>query len=517
MATGLRRPPASCEWPSRIRVSIKTLDSAQKRPVKNGTTVLLALLLTATAWFAGQPTAAKGIPYEWNNVPRIVAIGDIHGAYDNFVAVLKNAELVDDELRWIGGETHLVQNGDVLDRGPDSRKCMDLFIELEKQAKRAGGRVHALIGNHEAMNLVRFLDYVSEEEFTSYTDSNSARLRERAFKIHYEEEKKQAKTKGERAPPEDKAREMFKSKHPLGYFEHRRAFGSNGRYGRWLRSHNAAVRINGVVFSHGDWSEELSALGIEEFNRRVRDELSGKAPLEGGVSFHLKSPLQYRGLANVSLERARQEAHRAKVDRILLNLQATRMVVGHTVTKGFIEPRFGGKHISIDVGMLELYRGGHQVALEIEGDDLRAIHPLGKVSLPDYLDESTLFDYLAAMATVDPQNPGVFAQLAGQYRNRGELSAARDTLQHLFRIPKPVPFSYHQELGDVYRELGETDKARDQYIAYIEGLNKVIDSTPDNTALINMVTRFCLKHNLVLDGWECSQCEHSCLRTVSAQ
>ena len=261
----------------------------------------LLLLVAAVACLTAPPTAAKGIPYEWNNVPRIVAIGDIHGAYDNLVAVLKNAELVDDELRWIGGETHLVQTGDVLDRGPDSRKCMDLFIELEKQAKRAGGRMHALIGNHEAMNLVRFLDYVSEEEFTSYTDSNSARLRERAFKIHYEEEKKQAKTKGERAPPEDKAREMFKSKHPLGYFEHRRAFGLNGRYGRWLRSHNAAVRVNGVVFSHGDWSEELSALGIEEFNRRVRDELSGKAPLEGGVTFHLKSPLQYRGLANVPL------------------------------------------------------------------------------------------------------------------------------------------------------------------------------------------------------------------------
>ena len=53
--------------------------------------------------------------------------------------------------------------------------------------------------------------------------------------------------------------------------------------------------------------------------------------------------------------------------------------MGHTVTEGVIEPRFGGKHVSADVGMLELYGGGHQVALEIEGDQLRAIHPLGKV------------------------------------------------------------------------------------------------------------------------------------------
>ncbi len=42
-----------------------------------------------------------------------------------------------------------------------------LPLDLEKQAKRAGGHVHALIGNHEAMNIVGFLDYVSKEEFAS--------------------------------------------------------------------------------------------------------------------------------------------------------------------------------------------------------------------------------------------------------------------------------------------------------------------------------------------------------------
>ena len=111
---------------------------------------------------AAQPTDAKEIPYEWNNAPRIVAIGDIHGAYDNFVALRKNAGLVDDKLRRIGGKTHVVQTGDVLDRGPDSRKCMDLIIKVEQQAERAGGQVPAVIGNHEAVNVLGFLTYVSE-------------------------------------------------------------------------------------------------------------------------------------------------------------------------------------------------------------------------------------------------------------------------------------------------------------------------------------------------------------------
>ena len=118
------------------------------------------------------------------------------------------------------------------------------------------------------------------------------------------------------------------------------------------------------------------------------------------------------------------------------------------------------------------------------------------------------------MAAVDPQNPEVYTQLAGQYRSRGDLPAARNTLEHLVLMSRPVPFRYHQELGDVYRELGETEKARDRYIAYIEGLNKVVNSTLDNRSRINLLTGFCLKHNRKLNGWECNRCSHSCLRTI---
>ncbi len=460
---------------------------------------LVVLVVFALACFAAPPIAAKDIPYEWNGVPRIVAIGDIHGAYHNFVAVLENAGLVDEELRWIGGRAHLVQMGDVVDRGHDSRRCLELLMALEKQAKRAGGRVHVLIANHEAMNVVGLLDYVSGGEFASFADSNSARLRQRVFERHYKEQKERAKGEGESAPPKDEARKAFESKYPLGYVEHRLAFGPEGGYGSWILSHNAAVRINGIVFSHGDWSEEISALGIQELNGRVRDELSGKAALENGITFHLKSPIQYRGLAEVPLERGAQEAYQEKVDRILTNLGASRMVVGHTVTEGVIEPRFGGKHVSADVGMLELYGGGHQVALEIEGDQLRAIHPLGTVTIPEYLDESTLFDYLVAVAAVDPLNVEVHTELAEQYQSQGNLRAARDTLEHVFRIQKPVAFRYHADLGDVYSELGETERAREQYVAYIRGLEKLIDSTADNTNLIQMLARFSLQHDLQLD------------------
>jgi hypothetical protein len=39
------------------------------------------------------------------------------------------------------------------------------MMNLERQAKKAGGAVHALIGNHEAMNVYGDLRYVTTEEF----------------------------------------------------------------------------------------------------------------------------------------------------------------------------------------------------------------------------------------------------------------------------------------------------------------------------------------------------------------
>lgn len=465
--------------------------------MKKTPTLILCIVLFFCV--ALSPAAAKEIPYQWTNVERIVAIGDVHGAYDNLVATLENAGLVDDKLKWIGGKTHLVQMGDVVDRGARSRDCMDLLMKLEKDAKKKGGRVHALIGNHEAMNIVGILDHTSPEEFASYDDRKSREIHRRAFRFYLKEREEEAKGSGEILPPEEEIKKAFDNQYPQGYFGHRAAFGLGGRYNKWIREHNVAVRINGIVFSHGDWSEEISALGLEEVNKRIRDELSGKISLEDGLIFHLKSPLQYRGLSEVLLTRQQQEAHQATVDRILANLQATRMVVGHTTTDGVIEPRFGGKHISTDVGMLELYRGGHRVALEIEGDSFRAIHPGGTVPLPDYLDESTLFDYLVVVAAVDKANVNVYDRLASEYRARGDLEGARLAIEQLFRIDKSLPFRYRRILGTIYRDLGDEQKAREQDILFIAGMQKLIQTTPDNPHLKNVLARFCLEQNLELN------------------
>src|SRR3982750_2238865 len=85
---------------------------------------------------------------DWQNVQRVVAVGDVHGDKDAFVAVLKMAGVIDEQEHWTGGKTHLLQIGDIPARGPQTREAFDFIMRLEKEAAGAGGKVHAIIGNH---------------------------------------------------------------------------------------------------------------------------------------------------------------------------------------------------------------------------------------------------------------------------------------------------------------------------------------------------------------------------------
>ena len=79
------------------------------------TRTVCALLLTA-AWLAAPAIAEQR--FHWTDVERIVAIGDFHGDWEHYLETLRAAGLVNERGRWIGGTTHLVQTGDIPDRGP---------------------------------------------------------------------------------------------------------------------------------------------------------------------------------------------------------------------------------------------------------------------------------------------------------------------------------------------------------------------------------------------------------------
>ena len=318
---------------------------------------------------------ASAFPCDIQTTERIVAVGDIHGAFDQFVAILRTAGLIDNRNRWSGKKAVLVQTGDILDRGADSRKALDLLRKLEGEAQRAGGRVYSLLGNHELMRLVSDWRYVSQGETEAFKTADSADLRERALTVFSTEAEKAAKAIGK---PFDPAayREQFMKEIPLGNLEMRFAFEAKGEYGAWLRQRATVARINGILFLHGGISEPASSMGCEGINAAVRKDLQSlPVPLEQVASLFSASetgPLWYRGLANEP-----EAAFAPTLGVILERMGARAIVIGHTtVLPGKITPRLGGRVIQIDTGMVngEFYPGGVASALEFVGDKATAIY-----------------------------------------------------------------------------------------------------------------------------------------------
>jgi len=120
---------------------------------------------------------------------RVVGIADLHGDFDHTIILLKGAGLIEVDaseaaevlsedghpfsqyrggVKWIGGNSTLVQTGDLVDRGTYARDLYALFADLRSQAKAAGGRVVNLVGNHDMMNVLQDLRYVSREDYAEF-------------------------------------------------------------------------------------------------------------------------------------------------------------------------------------------------------------------------------------------------------------------------------------------------------------------------------------------------------------
>jgi hypothetical protein len=288
---------------------------------------------------------------EWKDVDRIVAVGDVHGAYDRYVEILRVAGIIDAKDRWAGGTTHFVQVGDIVDRGDDSRKALDLLRRLEREARSARGFVHVLLGNHEAARMLGDMRYVTAGEYAAFTNSNSSATRERFLKL----------------VPEGAERDEAMKQTPLGFVEMRIAFGHNGDYGRWLRQLPVTITINGFVFVHGGISPPVAAMGCEAINDQVKRDLTDdlektRATPLASLTARVDGPLWYRGLA---LE---PDTFAPQVAEIVAALRARAVVVAHTVTTtGRIATRFDGRVIQIDTGMQPAYvPTGRASALEIQ-------------------------------------------------------------------------------------------------------------------------------------------------------
>lgn len=319
----------------------------------------LLFVFVAVTLAAGPRASLSGASScEVTGVERTVAIGDVHGAYDRLVEILRTTGVVNEQHRWTGGTTHLVQTGDIVDRGPDSRKALDLLQALEGQAERAGGRVHQLLGNHEVMRLLGDMRYVAPGEYEAFATADSSAVRERFV----------ANAKADQ-------RADLRKRTPLGWVEMRLAFNPDGPYGKRLAALDTVVKIDGVVYVHGGISPGVAAMSCTVINDTVRRELTTE--LEKTRDVPLRSlaaredgPLWYRGL---SLE---PETFAPEVDAILAKQNARAIVVGHTVSPtGRVGSRFGGKVLQLDTGMQPAYvPAGRVSAIEYKNGVFTAIY-----------------------------------------------------------------------------------------------------------------------------------------------
>jgi hypothetical protein len=350
-------------------------------------TVVPVLLLAAIPAFS-QPAQDT-----YDGIRRIVAIGDVHGDYPRFLEVLRTAELIDPKGGWTGGATHLVLTGDFVDRGDASAKVLDLILALEPQARKAGGQVHALVGNHEAMDLYGDLRYVTKQDFASFQGPDSKDLRDRQMQAALDDLKRNGS-----APADEAAwRRKFAEEHPPGWVEHRLAFQAGGKYGQWLRRQNTIIKINDAIFLHGGISQKYAALSIREINEKVRQELVDFKRLDGGMVTDEEGPLWFRGMA---LQPETDAATIGLVNRVLELHQVHHIVIGHSPTLA-VMPRFGGKVIDIDVGLSKPF-GGPPAFLMIEDGKYFAMHRGRRVALP--VDCGNLVEYLGTVAALEPAN-----------------------------------------------------------------------------------------------------------------
>ena len=348
--------------------------------------------------------AMPALADEWRyaDVERIVAVSDVHGAYAPLERTLLQAGVLNAGLEWAAGAAHLVINGDLLDGGPDSRSVIDFIMRLEGEASQAGGRVHVVLGDHEVMNLVGDLRYVSTEEYAAYIGDESPEVRARWFQRY--------KAQQREFDDETAIRAKFDARYPPGFFAHRSAFETDGKYGSWLLEKLLLVVINDIVFVHGGLSPRVAEIGPDGINGEMKNEiieyvralnvlvhaglldpvenfaehaavLQALAP-DGDRSpeiraaidaiiefkdlgiFAADSPLLYRG--NVGCSTLIESD---RLDAALGYVGAERLVAGHSPTVGRkVMTSFGGRLIEIDTGMLHATYEGRGYALKIDGE-----------------------------------------------------------------------------------------------------------------------------------------------------
>ncbi len=395
--------------------------------------VLAALMCTGLPG----PAAIEG-----RQAGRVVAVADVHGSMESLAAILRRAQLTDESGRWTGGRATFVQTGDVTDRGADVRRVLDFLMSLEGQARKAGGRVVPLLGNHEVMNLLGDTRDVGTEAYQAFADGESEARRERAYEAYQTLAASLAASGADVPPVYTQPRDEWMAARPPGWLEYRDAFGPKGVYGAWLRRKPIFAKVSGTLFMHaGPDPSVMPSIRVEDADRQVRDEIqrfdrfrdrlvsaklalpffsmdeviqaaAGQIQAANAVADAARAetrkpdfsgfdiallreateimeiadwasiapggPLWYRGYAA-----APDEALDAVLGPFFERNGITRIAVGHTPQRdGRIKARLGGRILLFDTGMLTEVYHGRPSALDLTPGRATALYVDSEQPLP---------------------------------------------------------------------------------------------------------------------------------------
>jgi hypothetical protein len=306
---------------------------------------LAAVCLIATACTAteappaetAEPAFTTEITTRYPAAERLVALGDVHGDIEAMRAALSLAGVIDDDDDWIGGETVVVQTGDLLDRGDDEQDIVDMMKDLQTQAADAGGALHLLNGNHELMNVALDFGYVTAGGFADFEDAPGVDANDPA--VHHFDHDERARA---------------------------HAFMPGGAYATKLATHPVVLIVGDTAFAHGgvlpSYADE-----VESVNREVADWFLGNDDTGYRIYEDDDSPVWSR---HYSMNTSSSDCD--LLDEALEVLGVERMVVGHTV-QDIITSACNDKVWRVDVGMAAHYGGSPQV-LELTEDAIYVLY-----------------------------------------------------------------------------------------------------------------------------------------------
>ncbi len=254
-------------------------------------------------------------PAVFTGADSVFVLGDVHGEYNKLITLLTHAGVIDSRLNWVAGHAHVVFLGDLFDRGNDVTRVLWFIYSLEDKARKAGGNVHLVLGNHELMVMSKDLRYLGPKEAAIAA----------TYGVSYSD--------------------MY---HP-----------TKALLGQWLVSKPGIIKINKAIFAHGG-IVNFPYSSLEDFNRQTAKYLQHPAFLdlmndkpdtlaysrqewEDQLRFFYgsNSPFWYRGYV-------RYDTLLPQLNHMLKQFQSKLHVVAHTPLKS-ISVRYNGKVATADL------------------------------------------------------------------------------------------------------------------------------------------------------------------------